>query len=150
MRTPFYRSVAIGLVLAGGLAAGACSPTIDLHGNLPTERKLAEIKPGTSDRSAVSEGLGTPSAVATFDTETWYYVSQKTKTFAFFEPEILEQRVIAVRFDSNGVVQSVDNYQLSDGRAIEPVDRKTPTAGKELGLFEQLLGNIGRFSKKDE
>lgn len=150
MRISIPRSAAIGLALAGGIAVGACSPTVDLRGNLPTERKLAEIKPGAIGRDEVSARLGTPSTIATFDTETWYYVSQKTETFAFFEPEIIDQQVIAVRFDSNGLVESVDRYQLSDGRLIDPVDRKTPTAGKELGLFEQLIGNIGRFTKNEE
>jgi len=150
MRISIPRSAAICLALAGGIAVGACSPTVDLRGNLPTERKLAEIKPGAIGRDEVSARLGTPSTVATFDTETWYYVSQKTETFAFFEPEIIDQQVIAIRFDSNGLVESVDRYQLSDGRPIDPVDRKTPTAGKELGLFEQLIGNIGRFTKNEE
>jgi len=140
----------IGLAISGALALAACAPTVDLRGNLPTERKLAEIKPGEVNRGAVGEILGTPSMVATFDTETWYYVSQKTETVAFFAPEIVEQRVIAIRFDAYGMVNAVDHYQLSDGREIDPVDRKTPTAGKELGLIEQLLGNIGRFTQNKE
>ena len=31
---------------------------------------------------------------------------------------------------------------------IDLVKRKTPTRGKKLGFFEQVLGNMGRFNKK--
>ena len=34
---------------------------------------------------------------------------------------------------------------IEDGIVIDPVSRATPTHGRDLGLLEQLLGNIGRF-----
>jgi hypothetical protein len=35
---------------------------------------------------------------------------------------------------------------LDDAQQIVPVDDTTPTLGRELGLLQQLLGNIGRFN----
>jgi hypothetical protein len=40
---------------------------------------------------------------------------------------------------------------METARTVAMNDRQTPTAGHKLGFFEQLFGNIGRFTgKKDE
>ncbi len=90
--------------------------------------------------------LGSPSTTATFDDETWYYISQRTETVAFYAPETTDQKVLALKFDKAGLLKDMQTYTLKDGRAIAMVDRKTPTAGKELTLIEQVFGNIGKFS----
>src|SRR6185437_4416551 len=64
------------LLLCGGVLAlslAACSPTLDQRGNLPDPEKLAEIQPGVKTKDEVTKLLGTPSAVGTFDSKTWYY-----------------------------------------------------------------------------
>jgi len=140
------RSLAL---MAGGMALGlatACSPTVDLRGHLPSQEALERLAPGIQSRNDVIEILGTPSMVASFGDETWYYVGEKTERIAFLEPEVLERSVIALRFDRDGRLTAVDHLGLKDGKEIEPVDRTTPTAGKELTLLEQLIGNLGRFN----
>ncbi len=135
--------------LAGGLAitlATACSPTVDLRGHLPSAEQLERLAPGLQSRNDVIEILGSPSMVATFGDETWFYVGEKTERIAFLEPTVLERTVIALRFDQNGRLTAVDRLGLKDGKVIEPVDRITPTAGKELTFLEQLIGNLGRFN----
>lgn len=124
----------------------ACEPRIGAHGFVPNPERVAQVQPGAADKLDVSEILGAPSAVANFDASTWYYVSQRSSATAFFKPEIVEQTVLAVRFDDNDLVSSVDRFTLEDGRIVDPVARQTPTAGNELTLLQQLFGNIGRFS----
>jgi len=80
-----------------------------------------------------------------FGDETWYYVSKRTETLAFLAPEVTERKVVIVRFDRQGVVKAVDYLGLDDEREIQFVERETPTSGNEIGLLDQLLGNIGRF-----
>ena len=139
----------LGIALV--LAAGACSPIVEVHGFIPDDELVQQIKPGQHDRLYVEELLGSPSSIANFDGETWYYITRRTETLAFFEPEIKDQRVLAVVFDlATGTVSKVDSYGLDDGRLIELVERQTPTRGKQLGFFEQLFGNVGRFSGKPE
>jgi outer membrane protein assembly factor BamE (lipoprotein component of BamABCDE complex) len=130
----------LALVLAG------CAPTIDQRGNLPDEAKLATIKPGETTKETVTQVLGTPSSVSTFNDKTWYYISRRTEQTAFFSPEVIDQQVVSVGFDDGGVVRDIERHGLADGRPIEPSPRVTPSAGRELGLFEQLIGNLGRFN----
>ena len=93
--------------------------------------------------------LGTPTSVGTFDQNVWYYIGQKTEKVAFFQPSVMERRVVVVHFDDSGVVKEMKQLDASDGQEVEIVDRSTPTAGRELSFLEQMLGNVGRFSAKD-
>lgn len=139
----------IKMLIAGGITAAllsACSPNLNSHGNIPDVELVKSIRIGISNRDQVSAMLGTPSAVATFDKEAWYYVGSRTSQIAFWEPDLLERKVLVVRFDKKGVVQQVERLDKQDGRDVQVVDRKTPTRGKELTVLEQLLGNVGKFS----
>ncbi len=135
---------------AVALAVVACSPRIDSRGNLPDPDKLAEIKPGKHSRNDVAEILGSPSSIAVFDQETWYYISKRTETVAFFEADVAERQVVIVHFDKKGVVTGVETLGLERSHAVEPVERETPTAGAEMTIMQQLLGNMGRFNKPKE
>ena len=90
--------------------------------------------------------LGTPSTVGTFDENTWYYIGARTEKTAFFQPEVVERKVVVVRFDENGTVADIQELDQSAGQQVELVERTTPTAGRDMNFIEQMLGNIGRFS----
>ena len=139
------KSLAAVLVMIGAIGLGACEGRLDTRGNLPDPERLAEIVPGQIRQEQVAEVLGSPSHIAAFGGETWYYVSQRTRTFAFFEPEVVDQRVVMVRFDEQGIVRAVDHMSLEDANAVALVERETPTTGTDFTILDQLLGNIGRF-----
>ena len=133
------------LLLATALAA--CSPRIDQRGNLLDPDAVLAVQPGIQTKDQVAQLLGTPSTVATFDDKTWYYVSKRTATTAFFAPDITDQQVLMIKFNDSDVVDKVQIYGMDDAYEIEPVDRTTPTYGQRLTLMQQLFGNIGRFTK---
>lgn len=141
------RPTPLAFAIALTLAAGACTPAVDLRGNLPSPDSLAQVKPGKTTRDEVQTLLGTPSTTATYGGESWQYISARTETTAFFKPEVKERKVISISFDRAGVVKDVIQRGLEDGLAIQTVERETPTAGKELSILEQLVGNVGKFSK---
>lgn len=154
MNDPRCRSVRPRAGIGAGLCAlmvglavmvAGCSPSVNARGNKPTEARLGEIEPGQQTRAEVAALLGTPSTTATFDNETWYYVSAQTQQYAVFAREELEREVIAISFGEDGLVREVRNLTLADGNEVEIVERETPTLGNEMSLVEQLLGNIGRF-----
>jgi outer membrane protein assembly factor BamE (lipoprotein component of BamABCDE complex) len=125
----------------------ACSPTVDQRGNLPEPDKLAEIRPGATTRDEVTKILGTPSSTSVFNEKTWYYISRRTKQVAFLDPDVTDQQVYIVNFDDRGVVKAVDHRNLNDARDIEPAPGATPAPGRELTFLEQIIGNVGRFTK---
>lgn len=147
-----YRRLALaGAGLAATLMLTACvSPRIDQRGNKPDEDQVVQINPGVDDKNRVAELIGTPSAISTFNDKTWYYISKRTETTAFFDPDVTDQEVLAISFDDNGIVQNMKVYGQEDGRQIAYVDRTTPTEGNELTIVQQLLGNLGRFNPSND
>lgn len=135
------------LLLASVVALAACSPRIDQRGNLLDPDAVLAVQPGVQTKDQVAQLLGTPSTVATFDDKTWYYISKRTETTAFFPSDITDQQVLVVRFNDSNVVEKVQIYGMDDAYEIEPVGRTTPTYGQKLTILQQLFGNIGRFTK---
>jgi outer membrane protein assembly factor BamE (lipoprotein component of BamABCDE complex) len=140
-----YRSLAATTLVA---AAVACTPIVEVHGNKPPPEQLAQVKIGTSTREDIQALLGTPSNITPFGEETWHYISAITEREAFFAPEVKERMVVTVVFDRAGRVRAIDNRGLEDGKDVVPAGRETPTAGKEMTVLQQLMGNVGRFSKQ--
>lgn len=124
----------------------ACSSTIETHGHSLDEEQIAKITPGSTSRQEVLQIMGSPSALSTFDDANWYYVSQRTEKKSFYQKGVVDQEVLTINFDDGGRVVSVDRHGLDQVAAVDPVDRVTPTAGSSPSIFEQLIGNIGRFS----
>ena len=135
-------ATAIGL----GVLLSGCQAKILQHGNLPDEDQVVQIQPGQDDKNRVEQLLGSPSTTGTFSDDTWYYVSKRTSQTAFFEPDVVDQGVLAVTFDGQGIVQDLKVYDQGDGRLVAMIDRVTPTHGNELTIIQQLLGNLGRFN----
>lgn len=144
------RLLSAGLALCVLAAAAGCTPRIDQRGNKPDEDQVVQINPGVDDKNRVAELIGTPSTISTFDDRTWYYISKRTETTAFFDPDVKDQEVLAVNFNEDGIVESMRLYGQEDGRTIAYVDRITPTEGKELTIIQQLFGNLGRFNPQGD
>lgn len=141
------RSGALFAVCLAGLALSGCAKDINARGNLPPDEALSQLAPGEQTRQDVQLILGTPSHVASFGDETWYYISALTTQYAFYAVEELERDVYALTFDERGILQKVDRLGLQDGEEVQVVDRETPTMGREFSLIEQLIGNLGRFDR---
>lgn len=135
------RAILVAAALAG------CTPIVSTHGQTPDPDVLAEIEPGRSSRTTVEEKLGTPSTRGVFDPNVWYYMSEKTETVAFFAPELIERKIVAIQFDEGGMVKDIVTYTENDKKEVDLVSRVTPTAGNEISVIQQLFGNLGRFNR---
>lgn len=139
--------IPLALALVAAVLAGACTPIVQTRGHIIDESALAELEVGTATQDDVAVALGSPSSINTFGPITWYYVSARTERTAFFEDELKEQRVVAIAFDDTGTLSEILEYGIDDRWDLALVRRETPTYGRELGLLQQLIGNVGRFTK---
>jgi outer membrane protein assembly factor BamE (lipoprotein component of BamABCDE complex) len=141
---PVRRVVPAALALAG-LAMAGCANPVDQRGNLPEAASLDQIKPGVTDKATVTRLLGSPSSIAEFNADTWYYISKKEKAVAFFKPEVLDQQVTIIDFNQDGLVRDVRHRGMTDAQLVKPNPNFTPAPGREFSFIEQLLGNFGKF-----
>lgn len=128
------------------LSLQACVSVRSNHGYI-LERDQEELTgtPGFDTKESILAKYGEPSLIGAFDRDAWYYVNFSNQTRAFFKPKTNRRDVIAFHFDSEGSVESVEQFDLSDGEEIRLVSRETPTRGRELNFWEQLLGNVGQL-----
>lgn len=145
--TGFSRlTLRFGAAVIVAWSLSACSPNTATRGNMPEAELVTLITPGVHGPDDVRSILGAPSAIGTFDQNTWYYIGRRTEQYAFLKDKTVEQQVLIVRFGATGRVAQISRLDEDDARQIALVERETPSAGRELGVFRQLFGNIGRFS----
>lgn len=137
------------LLILALIPLSACTPTQVTRGNIVEDDRISEIVPGISTRQNVLTTLGSPTTVAPFDDNVWYYIGQKTEQRGVFDPEVKEQKVVVVSFNQDGVVEQIAPVD-AQGLEIPIARRKTPTSGNDITVMQQLLGNIGKFNKPAE
>ena len=115
---------------------------MQVHGYMPPQADIARIRPGFDDAGSVEEILGRPSSSGVLRNSAWYYVQSTVENFTWHAPRVVDRTVLAVQFDQNGVVRGVARYGLEDGRIIDLTTRTTETGGREMGVLEQLFGNL--------
>jgi outer membrane protein assembly factor BamE (lipoprotein component of BamABCDE complex) len=140
MRTAHFLALGVSIAMLA-----ACEAQLDTRGNLPDPEVVLQVQPGIDNRQRVAELLGSPSTTSTFDDKTWYYISKKTSRVAFFDPQVLDQEVLIIKFDDAGTVSDMKLLGLEDAHQVVPNPNETPTSGRELTILQQIMGNVGRF-----
>lgn len=128
------------------LGMAACASVYRNHGYVPTEEDLAAIKVGVDTRDTVAEAVGTPSAQGVLQESGYYYVASRVRHYGPREPRIVSRELVAISFDSSGVVRNIERYGLEDGQIIPLSRRVTSSSVEDKTFLRQLLGNLGRFN----
>lgn len=135
----------LAAALLAGVGLAACAPIRAVSGYQAIDHKPQDMKVGMDTKSTVLDQLGSPSAQSTFDTNTWYYITQLSAEVGYHKPHITKRVIVAISFDKESEkVTKVDTLSLKDGNQLAYNSRETPTRGRELSWIEQLLGNVGR------
>jgi len=117
-----------------------------VRGNKVDADALAQLVPGTSTRADVTAAIGSPSAHASFDDNTWIYIGEITKPIIAGTTEVNDQQVYVLNFDQQGVLKGIDHKTQKDSQEVDVVARTTPSPGNSATFLQQLLGNVGKFS----
>jgi outer membrane protein assembly factor BamE (lipoprotein component of BamABCDE complex) len=137
------RAVCLAVILAATVAG--CGAQIDRHGHVFMDVDLASVQPGMSKDQVMSK-LGSPDTTSSINGDAYYYISTTQKSYAFFKPWEIDRKVVAVYFDQRQTVDNVAQYGLKDGIVVRYAKDETPARGKDLGLLEQIFGNISQRS----
>lgn len=140
---------ALGKIAALALLAGAvtaCNPVRDSHGFSAVSEDQKNVEVGVDTKSTVLARLGSPSTESAFEETAWYYISTVQERYAFYKPRTVGREVLVVKFDPDGKVTNVERFGMEKGQVVAYNGERTPTRGRELGIIEQIFGNIGSTS----
>ena len=139
----FVRVLAFVAAIA---ALSGCVSNRSAHGYV-LERGETELTGlvGVDSKDSVLAKYGEPSLIGTFDRNAWYYLSSLDASRAFFRPDTTARTVVAFHFDDKGMVKEVNTIELADAVDVKMASKTTPTRGKSLGFWEQLLGTVGQL-----
>lgn len=141
MRSKALRHPAI-LVLALGLAGAGCAPTTQVHGYVPSPADVSRIRPGVDTTATVEEILGLPTSTGLLRDTAWFYVQSVFESYTYNPPRVVDRTVLVVNFNPDGVVTGIERFGVEDGRVVSLTARTTDTGGRQLGVLEQLFGNL--------
>ncbi len=130
--------------LAGGVAA--CAPQFVNHGYIPPQEDLEQIVVGVDTRVSVEETIGAPVTSGVINDGGYYYVRSRRRTFGALAPKVIEREVVAISFDSAGVVTNIERFGLERGQVVPLARRVTTTGVSNSSFLRRLLGSLGRFN----
>ncbi len=131
------------------ITISACTTIKETRGAELRETKTSQISADSTKADIVSL-LGSPSTTSTYGNDVWYYINTHKNRSLYGSDNITKQEVLAITFDENDVVQYVEVFDKNSAREFAISRERTPTAGHELGVIEQILGNVGRFNTDGE
>jgi len=132
-------------IVALSLATAGCLASTYQRGYVFDQAQLEQVPVGASQEQVLLV-LGTPSTIATVSGEVFYYISQRTEQkAAFLNPQVVDQRVLAVYFTRDRRVERIANYGMQDGKIFDFISRTTPTGGEDLSFLKQIFGNLFRI-----
>lgn len=132
----------VSLMLALGLWTAGCAPTTQVHGYIPSPADVARIQPGVDTIATVEETLGLPSSTGILRDSAWFYVQSVFENYTYNPARVVDRTVLVVSFNPDGVVTGIDRYGIEAGRIVNLTSRTTDTGGRQLGVLEQIFGNI--------
>ena len=142
-------SINLAMATVAALTLSACEQTSRLglapisqttqHGYLISPIALQQVAVGSS-RDQVLVALGSPSTIAQYGGEVFYYISQtRQRPVAFLPDKVVEQEVLAIYFEKSKKVSRVARYGLQDGKVFDFVSRTTQTGGSDQGFLQSVF-----------
>jgi outer membrane protein assembly factor BamE (lipoprotein component of BamABCDE complex) len=142
-------TVRIGLVTLLCIALAGCTARYRTHGYVPSEDELQQIVPGVDTRATVEDLVGVPSTSGTLNESGFYYIESDVRHFAWKQPEVVDREVLAITFDSTGVVENIERFGLEEGQVVPIARRITRSGDGDISFIRKLFGNIGGINAAD-
>jgi outer membrane protein assembly factor BamE (lipoprotein component of BamABCDE complex) len=130
----------------------SCATKEYRKGHIIHETQKEEVKEAKT-KEEIKQTIGSPSLTTIFGEETWIYTYADQKQWAFLPPKETDFEMLVIKFASDDTIKSMNFYGKNKKNNIAMASATTPIPGEvELGFFQELFGNIGRFlpSQLDE
>ncbi len=133
----------LAFVLAG---CGLFTAPKNYRGQSVTQDQLKQLVPGTTTEADVTALLGTPTSRGLFDSNRWAYMAQVTRSRIGRFPGVLGQDVVVLTFNDQGLLEKVEHLGQKQAVQVSMAGGATPSPGGSASFFQQLIGNVGRYT----
>tara|TARA_B100001027_G_scaffold206594_1_gene170296 strand:- start:83 stop:544 length:462 start_codon:yes stop_codon:yes gene_type:complete len=113
------------------LSSCTTNKVINNHGISLIENKSEELIIDKTNKNDVSDILGPPSSVSSFDENVLIFIERKkssTNIFKLGKRKTIKNNVLVLMFDDRGILKKKDLYDLNDTNSIE-FSKSITTAG---------------------
>ena len=146
---PFWKKPSPTIFVFASLLV-SCTQPIEVHGNRISLKAFDIIEPGKTTEQQVLEQLGKPVITQGYGPKSWIYVESKSQDTVLSGKKFLNRTIVRISFSKKGIATSVDVIPYDKEYNPKIATRKTPTAGQGITVFQQLIGNFGRFENKND
>ncbi len=144
--TTYLKAKNVLILFLFTIILSACQ-SVDIRGQYVSDKAISDINNNHFDQYQVIDFIGNPSFVPEYSQNTWYYIQRSQTKRAWFDPQVVEQRIVKITFDQAGIAK---NAELVEGGHMDNIALKgdvTPTPGTEENGLQKFVKNIGRFTK---
>ena len=125
----------------------ACNfkPVKKTHGVLYLDKKEKKLILNKTNKNDALFVLGPPSTKGTFDNTIWIYIERirsRGNFFKFGRNITITNNVLVLKFNTKGLLESKNFYDLTKNKKIEFVKKTTPTIDKEQDFIYSFLSSI--------
>ena len=114
-----------------------------VNGQLPDGEMLSKLRLNEDNKQVIDQLLGSPSFKGEFGDNSYYYFSTISDKIAFLEPDLIEQKIIQLKFDDKNILSKVYLFEKNDSKEILMSSNSTKTTGREISILEQMISNFG-------
>ena len=114
-----------------------------VNGQLPDGEMLSKLRLNEDNKQVIDQLLGSPSFKGEFGDNSYYYFSTISDKIAFLEPDLIEQKIIQLKFDDKNILSKVYLFEKNDSKEILMSSNFTRTTGREISILEQMISNFG-------
>ena len=145
LSTSIRLSPVLGLLFALA-GCGLFAAPLNYRGQTVTQDELKQLVPGTTTEADVTALLGTPTSRGLFDANRWAYMGQITQAQIGRFPGVRGQDVVVLTFNDQGVLEKVEQLNRKEAVQVSMAGGATPSPGGSASFFQQLIGNVGRYT----
>jgi outer membrane protein assembly factor BamE (lipoprotein component of BamABCDE complex) len=138
-------TVALVFCIIANILSG-CSNNIQTKGYQFEKGAINNITPNKSNLEDVIKVLGSPTVSAIYGEPKFFYIEQIYKTVPMRNPAVIDQKILEVTFQNNGIVKGIKEYNLKDIKKVDFNNTQTILPGNKIGALEQFLGNLGKYN----
>ncbi len=121
--------------------------SIDVRGQFVSDNAIEEINSRKLTQDEIIDLIGTPTYIPEYSHNTWYYIQRSLAKRAWFEPKVVEQRIVKISFNNDRKLLEASLLQDIHNENVNIESKYTKAHGTEQGSLQKFVKNIGRFNK---